>query len=96
MTEASKPQLHMKVSQRGNPSIVTVRIDLEKDSDASEAMKLLNSYTIRQQVYDSRYEHGLGDYGMGNAGAPRPVFRDPADRTSLIAYERDFKFSRNA
>lgn len=93
MSEA-KPKMTMKVTQRGNPTIVTVRIEVTKPEDAAEAMRLINSHTLKSQVFDARYEHQLADYGMANGGAPRPVFKDPNDRKTLIAYERDFKFTR--
>lgn len=95
MSEASKPDLTMKVTQRGNPTIVTVRIQISTPAEAHEAMTLINSVGLKQQVYDGRHEHQLGDYGMQNGGAPRPIFAKPDDRSSLIAYERDFKFTRN-
>jgi hypothetical protein len=76
----------------GNMAMLTASVAITpgKASDMSKALNQLRSRELKDQVFKSRIDFGLGRYGMAVSGGPRPVTGDDG---VIRTYEQDFKFT---
>lgn len=99
MSKASKPvpeyDYDAKVTREGNPTVVTVTVKVAGAVTAEKAVQRITGHNLRDEIAKRAGELGITNSGISTAGPYRTVFKDPEDRTSeLVAYERDFKFTR--
>jgi hypothetical protein len=85
------------VPNKGDGTFVaTVRIALSDDRQAVDILQYIRGLQIKNDLMNNWARTNAPNYGLEVRGGPRPVFKDPADRTSPVtAYEQDFRFTRN-
>ncbi len=84
--------------QTGSHPILTIRVDVDRNDPAgmSKAINRLQDHQLKEQVARSASaSFDLQDYGIQTHGSARPVHENDDRNLPVIAYERDYKFTRN-
>lgn len=81
---------------RDNRFNATVKIEVPDDKEASKILHYIRSIHLKEDFMNGWVRTNAPGYGINVKGGPRPVFKQPDDRSSgVVAYEQDFQLSRS-
>jgi len=95
MSMTSLPFTVQPGTRSGGAINITVRIDCDAKTKATDILHYLRSIGMKQDLQSGWCQDNYPGYGMAVHGGPRPVFKDPKDRGSgVLAYEQDFRLTK--
>jgi hypothetical protein len=75
--------------------LITARVAIPKDVPPNEVINFIRSNALKTDIHANWMRQNAPSHGMEVRGGPRPVLKDPKDRTSpILAYEQDFRICK--